>query len=97
MTNFYDDPMDEFGNFHYGHFEEYYTDPRREALFIYDGRTLVGFAFICPYSNIGQEPDYTMAEFTIFPTYSRSRYTPNPYRATVSRSSASMMSRAMNS
>ena len=27
MTNFYDDPMDKAGNYHYGHFEEYFTDP----------------------------------------------------------------------
>ena len=74
MTNFYDDPMDECGNYHYGHFEEYFTDPRREALFIVNGQTPVGFAFICPYSNIGQEPDYTMAEFTIFPAYRRKHF-----------------------
>ena len=29
MTNFYDDPMDEKGNLHYGHFEEYFSDPKR--------------------------------------------------------------------
>ncbi|MBP5555026.1 MAG: GNAT family N-acetyltransferase [Lachnospiraceae bacterium] len=71
MTNFYDDPMDESGNYHYGYFEEYFTDPRREAYFIYNGDTLAGFAMICPYSNIGEEPDYIMAEFTIFPAYRR--------------------------
>ena len=27
-----------------------------------------------PYSNIGQSPDYTMAEFTIFPVYRRKHY-----------------------
>ena len=31
MTNFYDDPMDEAGNLHYGHFEEYFRDPDRRA------------------------------------------------------------------
>jgi predicted acetyltransferase len=30
---------------------------------------MVGFAMICPYSNIGQNPDFTMAEFTIFPSF----------------------------
>ena len=74
MTNFYDDPMDEQGNYHYGHFDEYFTDPRREACFIRNKDSLIGFAFICPYSNIGQEPDYTMAEFTIFPAYRRKHY-----------------------
>ena len=33
MTNFYDDEMDENGNYSYGHFEEYFTDPLREAYF----------------------------------------------------------------
>ena len=71
MTNFYDDLMDEKGNFHYGHFEDYFTDPVRVAYFIRNDDTLVGFAMLCPYSNIGQEPNYTMAEFTIFPAYRR--------------------------
>ena len=60
--------------YHYGHFEEYFTDPRREAFFLYDNETMVGFAMLCPYSNIGKNPDYTMAEFTIFPTYRRKHY-----------------------
>ena len=74
MTNFYDDPMDENGNYHYGHFDEYFTDPRRTAYFIYNDDALIGFAFLCPYSNIGQEPDHTMAEFTIFPAYRRKHF-----------------------
>ena len=69
MTNFYDDPMDESGNYHYGHFEEYFSDPKRIAYFIFNDGTMVGFAMICPYSNIGQNPDFTMAEFTIFPSF----------------------------
>ena len=74
MTLYYPDPMDENGNYHYGHFNEYFTDPRREAVFLYDNETMVGFAMLCPYSNIGNNPDYTMAEFTIFPTYRRNHY-----------------------
>ena len=35
MANFYDDPMDENGNYHYGHFDEYFIDPKRKAYFIY--------------------------------------------------------------
>ncbi len=74
MTNFYDDPMDENGNYHYGHFDDYFTDPKRMAYFICNENILIGFAFLCPYSNIGQKPDYTMAEFTIFPAYRRKHY-----------------------
>ena len=71
MTNFYDDPMDENGNYHYGHFEEYFTDPARTAYFIYNDYVLAGFAMLCPYSVIGRNPDFTMAEFTIFPSFRR--------------------------
>ena len=71
MTNFYDDEMDENGNYSYGHFEEYFTDPLREAYFIYSDEILAGFAMICPYTMTGRKPDYTMAEFTIFPSFRR--------------------------
>ena len=74
MTNYYDDPMDENGNYHYGHFEEYFSDPKRSAYFIFNDDKLIGFTLLCPYSYIGQDPDYTMAEFTIFPAYRRNHF-----------------------
>ncbi len=69
MTNFYNDKMDEAGNYHYGHFEEYFTDPRREALLIRHEGTLIGFAMIIPYSYFDETPDHVMAEFTVFPAF----------------------------
>ena len=30
MTNFYDDPMDDSGNYHYGHFDDYFSAYRRK-------------------------------------------------------------------
>ena len=69
MTNFYDDPMDKDGNYHYGTFEAYFTDPKRIAYLLYEDTALIGFAMIHPYSLIGRSPDHTMAEFTIFPVY----------------------------
>ena len=33
MTTFYPDEMDEAENLHYGHFEEDFTDPKRNAYF----------------------------------------------------------------
>lgn len=74
MTSFYDDPMDNNGNYHYGHFDEYFSDSKRVAYFIYNDEILVGFAMLCPYSNINQNPDYTMAEFTIFPSFRRKHF-----------------------
>ena len=74
MTAFYPDEMDENGELHYGYFEDYFVDPKRRAFFLYDGDTMVGFAMTHPYSVIGGEPDHTMAEFTIFPSYRRRRF-----------------------
>ena len=74
MTLYYDNPMDEYGNFHYGYFDKYFTDPRRTAYFIYNDQVLAGFAMLCPYSYIDQNPDYTMAEFTIFPSFRRRHF-----------------------
>ena len=74
MTNFYDDPMDEEGNYRYGHFDEYFSDPKRQAYFIYNDESLIGFAMLCPYSYIEQDPDYTMAEFTIFPAFRKRHF-----------------------
>ena len=42
--------MDEKGNYHYGHFDEYFSDPKRVAYLLYDENTLVGFAMLNPYS-----------------------------------------------
>lgn len=71
MTNYYDDPLDERGNLHYGHFDEYFTDPARTALLIYAGDALAGFAMLNPCSYFGGTVDHVMAEFTIFPMYRR--------------------------
>jgi len=60
MTNYYDDEMDELGNLHYGYFDAYFTDPKREAYFLYEDSTLVGFAMIHPYANIDEEPDHLL-------------------------------------
>lgn len=74
MTNFYDDEMDSQGNLNYGYFDAYFTDPKRKAFFLYDEKNvLVGFAMIHPYSNLGEKPDYVLAEFTVFPMYRRKR------------------------
>ena len=35
---------------------------------------MIGFAMLCPYSYIDRDPDYTMAEFTVFPAYRRKHF-----------------------
>lgn len=71
MTNYYDDPMDAGGNYSYGYFDAYFSDPKRIAYLLYEGDALVGFAMLHPYSCIGGTPDHTMAEFTVFPAFRR--------------------------
>lgn len=77
MTKYYPDNMDEQGNYHYGYFDAYFTDAERKAFFIYDDEIMVGFVMLNPYSAIGHHPDYTIAEFTIFPSYRRNHYAIN--------------------
>ena len=69
MTNYYDDEMDEAGNYHYRYFDAYFTEPKRKAQFIYFNKQLAGFLMINPYSYLDEKPDYVLAEFTIFPIY----------------------------
>lgn len=69
MTHFYDDPMDEAGNYHYGFFDEYFIDPKRQAWLFYEGDQLVGFAFMHPYSQLHEHVEWVLAEFTIFPHF----------------------------
>ena len=69
MTRYYDNEMDENGDYQYGYFDAYFTEAARKAFLIYDDQALAGFAMVNPYSYIGGKPDYVMAEFTIFPAF----------------------------
>ncbi|MFG6373650.1 MAG: hypothetical protein K1W04_05795 [Oscillospiraceae bacterium] len=71
MTNYYDDELDGEGNYRYGYFDRYFEEPDREALFLWDGDTLVGFAMLNRHSCLGETVDHALAEFTIFPMYRR--------------------------
>lgn len=77
MTNYYDDEMDDKGNYHYDYFDAYFTEPNRKAYFIYYDKNLAGFAMINPYSYLDENPDYVLAEFTIFPIYRKKRIATN--------------------
>lgn len=74
MTSYYPDEMDQQGNYHYGYFDAYFSDPERKAFFILNDEKMIGFVMLNPYSAIGRHPDYTIAEFTIFPSYRRKHY-----------------------
>lgn len=74
MTSYYPDEMDKQGNYNYGYFHAYFVEPERKAFFIYNDEKMIGFVMLNPYSAIGHSPDYTIAEFTIFPSYRRKHY-----------------------
>lgn len=69
MTNYYDDKMDDKGNYSYGYFDAYFTEPQRKAYFIYFNKSLAGLAMINPYSYLDETSDFVLAEFTVFPIY----------------------------
>lgn len=69
MTAYYDDPMDEDGNFSYKYLPYYFTDKDRQAFFLYDDSIMIGFALINTHSFTGEPIDNCIAEFTIFPAY----------------------------
>lgn len=71
MTNYYPDDIDEEGNYHYGYFDAYFTEPERKAYLIFRGQRPVGFAMLNPHSYIKQDPDLVLAEFCVFPSYRR--------------------------
>lgn len=69
MTNYYDDEMDDKGNYLYRYFDNYFVEPTRKALFIICDRKIVGFMMLNNHSYINEKPDYVIAEFSIFPMY----------------------------
>ena len=74
MTMYYPDVMDEKGVLHYGYFEQYFIDSKRKAYFLFNDEIMVGFAMIHPYSTLEHKIDYSLAEFTIFPSYRGNHY-----------------------
>lgn len=72
MSRYYDSALDEDGNYPYPYLPLYFTGSDRQAWFIYDDDTLVGFALINTHSFVESEAEHALAEFTIFPAY-RSR------------------------
>lgn len=74
MTKYYPDEIDENGNYHYGYFDDYFTDAKRSAFFITCNNKICGFIMINNYSYIGHNPNFVIAEFTIFPSYRRKHY-----------------------
>ena len=74
MTLYYDDKMDEEGNYNYGYFDLYFKEKERIPYFIYNDNTIIGFIFINNISYFGDKIDYSIAEFTIFPHYRNKGY-----------------------
>ena len=85
MTKYYPENMDEQGIYQYEYFDAYFTDAERKAFFIYEDEIMVGFVMLNPYSAIEHHPDYTIAEFTIFPSYRRNHRAINAVNLILSR------------
>lgn len=71
MTRFYEDDLDEEGNYPYPYFEDYFFDPDRRAYLIRKEGAIAGFALLNRHSELGREVDWAMAEFCILPRYRR--------------------------
>ena len=69
MTLYYDDELDENGNYEYKYFPYYFTEKDRQAYFIYDDSQMIGFALFNTHSFTDEVIDHCLAEFTIFPKY----------------------------
>lgn len=69
MTNFYDDDIDDKGNYSYKYFEEYFIDKTRKAIFIINDENIVGFVLLNKYSYLDGTPDNVISEFLILPKF----------------------------
>lgn len=69
MTRYYDDEMDDKGNYPYRYFDNYFTEPARKAMFILFENKPAGFILLNNHSYINQAPDNVIAEFSVFPIY----------------------------
>ena len=67
MTKYYDDEMDDKGNYLYRYFDNYFVEPTRKALFIIRDSKIVGFMMLNNHSYVNQKPDHVISEFSIFP------------------------------
>lgn len=75
MSTYYNNEMDENGNFPYKYlpyyFKEEASEQGRQAFFFYDDSQRTGFALINTHSFTGKQVNNCIAEFTIFPAYRR--------------------------
>lgn len=73
MTNYYDNDIDNEGNFEYRYFENYFSglEPDRLAYLIQVDEKAAGFAMVNSHSYIGQSPDHVLAEFFVLPRFRR--------------------------
>lgn len=69
MTKYYDDEMDDKGNYLYKYFNNYFIEPTRKAMFILFNNKLAGFILLNNSSYINHTTDNVIAEFSIFPIY----------------------------
>lgn len=69
MTRYYEDEMDDNGNYPYKYFDDYFVEPTRKAMFILFNHKLAGFVLLNNHSYINRATDHVIAEFSVFPIY----------------------------
>ena len=74
MTLYYNNDLNESGNYEYKYLPLYFSESDRQAYFIYNDNTMVGFTLINKHSWTNEETDNCIAEFTIFPMFRKHRY-----------------------
>jgi len=74
MSVYYGESPDAQGIYPYPYLPYYFTEPARQAFFICDGDTRVGFTMINTHSFTDEKVDSCIAEFTIFPAYRKNGY-----------------------
>jgi len=69
MTEYYENNMDEIGNFDYKYLPYYFENKARQIFLAYENQILLGFAFINTHSFTASPVDNCIAEFCIFPSF----------------------------
>lgn len=70
-ATFYGDCPDENGLYPYPYLDLYFSEPEREAYFIADDKDPAGFVLINRFSLLGNDIDWSVAEFYIRPAFRR--------------------------
>ena len=84
MTLYYENRLNDQGDYEYPYLPLYFSDPDRQAYFFYDDEELIGFVLVNRLSFTGEEIDNSLAEFTILPMFRKHGYGMKAFSALLS-------------